>query len=266
MNKVSRENLKRLVAEHRLDDLIDDSSKLLTTYLLTKKDRRVSEVYDSLILVSGKLKSVRHQNLVGIIDLKDSTLESNKIGHSLLSIINEIPEIVFESQYTAAGYFDTSEKVENLIGENTQHNIVEYESPEEDKTSNEKGKPNTEQKLQKNKKHNRKINKTEEQVDKERENSLSDKNESAEVKTYSNSTASSDSIYKSKQSIASILYQILYCAIHSFLPGLVFMFTIWIGIDFFGFNTTNFKRYWLLTPFFIAFFGFFAYKWKEYDK
>jgi hypothetical protein len=115
MTKISREYLKRLVAEHRLDDLIEELFQLLTNFLSQKKDRSVSEIYDSLILISGKLKSIRHENLLGIIDSKDSTLESNKIGYSLISVINGIPESVFENQSNSQKKIETTrEKIKKI--------------------------------------------------------------------------------------------------------------------------------------------------------
>jgi hypothetical protein len=104
MNKISRDYLKIKVAEHQIDELIEEMFKLLTAYLALQKERHVSEIYDSLILVTGKYKSIKHENILGIIDPKDFTIESNKIGYSLLSIINSIPDIVFETNI-----FDTHE-------------------------------------------------------------------------------------------------------------------------------------------------------------
>jgi formylglycine-generating enzyme required for sulfatase activity len=98
MNKISREHLKRLVAEHKLDDLIEELFQLLGNYLSQKKDKSVSEIYDSLIVISGKLKSIRHENTLGIIDSKESKIESTRIGYSLITVINDIPESVFEQQ------------------------------------------------------------------------------------------------------------------------------------------------------------------------
>jgi len=95
MDKISRDYLKRLVAEHRLDDLIEELFQLLINYLSLKEDKNVSEIYDSLTLISGKLKNIRRQNIINIIDSKDLALEYSKISHSLIFIINEIPDSIF---------------------------------------------------------------------------------------------------------------------------------------------------------------------------
>lgn len=109
MNKINRAYLKGLIAADRLDDLIEELLQLLSNYPSSKEDNRVLENHDAVILISNRLKSVKTENVLGIIDSKEAKLETNKIGFSLLAIINSIPELVFEHQSAKA-----SEKNEAL--------------------------------------------------------------------------------------------------------------------------------------------------------
>jgi len=87
--------LKEMIAEHQLDVLLDDLFDVLSTYLKHNDDKPVEKIYDAVILTSGKYKSVIHENLLGIIDSKEVTLQKNQIGYSLLTLINGMPEKVF---------------------------------------------------------------------------------------------------------------------------------------------------------------------------
>lgn len=115
MNKINRAYLKGLIAADRLDDLIEKLLQLLSNYPSSKEDNRVLENYDAVILISSKLKSTRNENVLGIIDSKDAKLAISQIGYSLLSIINSIPESVFEHQSAEA-----SEKNEALPQKTTE--------------------------------------------------------------------------------------------------------------------------------------------------
>lgn len=84
-----------MIAEHQVDVLLDDLFDILSTYLKYNDDKQVEKIYDAIILTSGKFKSVIHENLLGIIDTKEVTLQKNQIGYSLLTLVNGIPEKVF---------------------------------------------------------------------------------------------------------------------------------------------------------------------------
>ena len=103
MNKINRAYLKGLIAADRLDDLVEELLQLLSNYPSSKEDKRVLENHDAVILISSKLRSTRNENVLGIIDSKDAKLAISQIGYSLLSIINSIPEPVFEHQSAEAG-------------------------------------------------------------------------------------------------------------------------------------------------------------------
>lgn len=84
-----------MIAEHQLDVLLEDLFDVLSTYLKHHDDKPVEKIYDAVILTSGKYKSVIHENLLGIIDSKEVTLQKNQIGYSLLTLVNGMPEKVF---------------------------------------------------------------------------------------------------------------------------------------------------------------------------
>lgn len=84
-----------MIAEHQVDVLLDDLFDILSTYLKYNDDKQVEKIYDVIILTSGKYKSVIHENLLGIIDTKEVTLQKNQIGYSLLTLVNGVPEKVF---------------------------------------------------------------------------------------------------------------------------------------------------------------------------
>ncbi len=102
MNKINRAYLKGLIAADRLDDLIEELLQLLSSYPSSKEDNRVLENHDAVILISNRLKSVKTENVLGIIDSKEAKLAINQIVNSLLTIINNIPESVFEHQSAEA--------------------------------------------------------------------------------------------------------------------------------------------------------------------
>ena len=107
MNKISRAYFKGLIAEDRLDDSINELRQLLSNYLSVNKDSSVGDTYDALILFAGKLKKIKNETIIEIIDPKDAARETTKIWHSLLSLINGIPEAVFEHQAAASGKNET---------------------------------------------------------------------------------------------------------------------------------------------------------------
>ncbi|HAD33401.1 MAG TPA: hypothetical protein DCF44_02720 [Chitinophagaceae bacterium] len=108
----TKKSLKEMIAGHQLDVILEDLLDLLSKYLKNNNDKPVEKIYDAVILVSGKYKSVIHENILGIIDPKEVALQKSQIGYSLISLVNDLPEKVLS-------YINTHTNDNDKIGEIT---------------------------------------------------------------------------------------------------------------------------------------------------
>ena len=100
MEKINRGHLKHLVTEPDLHEPINLMFALMRNYLAAAHDTQVENVYDTLILISGKLKTFDQEKIITIIDAREANIEISKIRKSVLDTINSIPQKVFDFELT----------------------------------------------------------------------------------------------------------------------------------------------------------------------
>jgi hypothetical protein len=95
MKKIDKIGLKTKIAQNDLKRVIEDLFTLFSAYIEKNEDKEISNYYDQLILLSGKLSGVNQQINLGIIDNNFANLERSRLNHSILNLINNIPNNVF---------------------------------------------------------------------------------------------------------------------------------------------------------------------------
>ena len=90
-----REYFKSLLADNATDTLIDELFTLLSFHKMRYRDRVVTDKYDALVLLSGKLNAARESNQLGMISPEDFNTELSRINFSLLELLNDLPDSFF---------------------------------------------------------------------------------------------------------------------------------------------------------------------------
>ena len=96
MEQVTKNYYKQYIAEHNLDDLIEKLLSQINEFLASKSDSKIQETYDSLILLAGKLKGVKQQKRLNILDNEEIDIEFSKVNNAVLELINELPDAYFD--------------------------------------------------------------------------------------------------------------------------------------------------------------------------
>jgi hypothetical protein len=92
----NREYFKNLLADNAVDTLFDELFTLLTFHKMRFKDRIVTEKYDALVLLSGKLNSVQESNQLGMTSAEEFNTELSRVSFSVLELLNSLPDSFFE--------------------------------------------------------------------------------------------------------------------------------------------------------------------------
>lgn len=91
----NREYFKTLLADNALDTLIDELFTLLSFHKMRYKDRVVTEKYDALVLISGKLNAARESQQLGMSSPEDFNTELSRVNFSVLEMLNDLPDTFY---------------------------------------------------------------------------------------------------------------------------------------------------------------------------
>ena len=114
--------LKSLIAQNELKRVIEDLFTMFSAYREKYGDKEISNFYDQLILLSGKLNGINQEIGLGIIDSNFANLEKTRINYNVLNLINKIPNQVFSPKSLAEispdKSFDLRSRVSNELIQN----------------------------------------------------------------------------------------------------------------------------------------------------
>lgn len=96
MDNISKEYYKKLVSNNQYERLIEELFLHISNVQSVASLHSINDIYDDLILLSGKLSGFKQETLLGIIRKEDYDVERTKIGRALISLINRFPEKYFE--------------------------------------------------------------------------------------------------------------------------------------------------------------------------
>ena len=92
----NRAYFKTLLAENATEALFEELFALINTHNMRHADRLVSDKYDALVLLSGKLNAVQENHHLGLIDAGDLNTEVNRVNFALLDLLNDLPDSFFQ--------------------------------------------------------------------------------------------------------------------------------------------------------------------------
>ena len=97
----NRDYFKDLLAGNAQDQLYEELFALLTWYQQHYPDKAVSEKYDELVLLSGKLNALQQSNRLGTITMDELNTEMSRVNAAMLELLNGLPDVFFERAQAA---------------------------------------------------------------------------------------------------------------------------------------------------------------------
>ncbi len=91
-----KQTLVRFIAQNQLEQAIDLLFEIYTAYMKAKPEVDISQNYNNLIMLSGKLQSVIQDQKVGIIRFEDAAIAKAQVRNSFMAEINALPKTIFE--------------------------------------------------------------------------------------------------------------------------------------------------------------------------
>lgn len=92
----NRAYFKTLLAENATEALFDELFALIQAHNMRHSDRLVSDKYDALVLLSGKLNAVQENHHLGLIEAAELNTEVNRVNFALLELLNDLPDSFFQ--------------------------------------------------------------------------------------------------------------------------------------------------------------------------
>ena len=90
---MGKDDLKKLIAQARLDEAIDRLLEQIKAYSpSSKSDKSVGKLSDILIINSGKLHGLQHDKMLGIVDRQNEQLILAQVHQAILYVIDELPD------------------------------------------------------------------------------------------------------------------------------------------------------------------------------
>jgi len=96
MKLISAAYYKKYISQNKSESLCEELLSHLNKYILKDKNSEIEKLYDNLIMITGRLKSINQEQLLNIINFEDAKHEKSKIDHSLLKFINQLPPYYFD--------------------------------------------------------------------------------------------------------------------------------------------------------------------------
>ena len=115
MELINIEYYKKLISQNKSDQLCEDLLGRINEYLLKDQNSELQEIYDNLIMITGRLKSISQEQILNIISFDDAKIEKAKVDKSLLTIINQLPSYYFD--------FVSSGEIEISVSKDIRKNI-----------------------------------------------------------------------------------------------------------------------------------------------
>ncbi len=107
--QLGKDHTKQMIAQDRLDEAIDFLLKQTNLYLSENKDDKfVGKLSDALLINSGKLNGLIHEQNLGIFDPQEAKITKAEVQKAILYVIDQLPENIFQSLQVA----DKTEQIE----------------------------------------------------------------------------------------------------------------------------------------------------------
>lgn len=89
-----KQRLRNLLASNKIEETIEHLLDLFSRFQSKQKSpvQTIDNKFDQLILLSGKFHAVNDELNLNIIDTSEANVQKSRINHSLLSIINNLPD------------------------------------------------------------------------------------------------------------------------------------------------------------------------------
>ena len=127
-----------MIAQNNLKRVIEQLNTLFFDFIEKNNDNEVSEYYDQLILLSGKLKRIHRETDLGLIDSKFANLENSRLSHSVLNLINVLPNQLFFSHEIKEVVIEKPIEKKNIITKAFNDKDTEPLNEEKEKIDQEK--------------------------------------------------------------------------------------------------------------------------------
>jgi len=89
----SKNELKQLIAQNRLDEAVEILLKQINLYLeKNKNDKFVSKINDALLINSSKLNGLKRAESMGLLSAEEKKITQAEVTNAVLYIIDELPD------------------------------------------------------------------------------------------------------------------------------------------------------------------------------
>ena len=97
--QLNKQYIKQLIGQNRLEEAVEKLILLIDSYLSkNKNDKVISKLYDALLINSGKLNELLHNENLGILQTDDKKVTKAEIQKAVLYITDQMPEKVFNTK------------------------------------------------------------------------------------------------------------------------------------------------------------------------
>ena len=108
----SKDGIKQLIGQNRLDEAVDELLDLTNNYLSAKRnDKFVGKISDALLINSGKLKGLIHDENLGILSSEEKNITKAEVNKAILYVIDQLPDTVFQFSKSSE-FLENSETTE----------------------------------------------------------------------------------------------------------------------------------------------------------
>lgn len=95
MSKYTKTYYKNFIRDNKIEQLFSELLPQLQQYAIFSNDKLTQNAHDQLILLAGKWKSILQEEHLNIADPQEAEREKARVHHSVLQLINQLPEHFF---------------------------------------------------------------------------------------------------------------------------------------------------------------------------
>jgi uncharacterized protein (TIGR02145 family) len=116
--QTTKNNLKLFIAQNRIEEAIDILLKQTNFYLSENKDdKMVAKISEALLINSGKLNGLIHDQNLGILSFEEAKITKAEVQKAILYVIDQLPDTVFEFEKYSENKADFSRTEQSRLRE-----------------------------------------------------------------------------------------------------------------------------------------------------
>lgn len=95
----NKDHIKQLIGQNRLDEAVDALLELTNKYLsANRNDKFVAKISDALLINSGKLNGLIHDENLGILSPEEKKITRSEVNRAILYVTDQLPDTVFQQK------------------------------------------------------------------------------------------------------------------------------------------------------------------------